>query len=281
MTLLRSLPDRWRAYRHARRAAGERKRLRKAVARLESLNVRRRRDAIRDLYGLGTPEATAALVRALNDPDPQVRLDVGDRLAHLEAPEALGPLLRLFESDPDSWVRCMAGLYLNRFDDPRGPDAWIAALSDPDPQVIGSACNGITRRRITGAIPALFRLLDDVRGGVHVEVCGTLAELGVRDARATETLFSLLEDPSGYVRRGSWRALIDLGVRDARIIATLEALKGDPAVSALERFTSELAAGPRRKGERGGLFATYRTIDDLLEEARRPPAGAVEPGESA
>ncbi len=279
--MLQNLSDRWRAFQRERRAAREREQLEKVLAALETGGPQARFNAIGALCGLGSPEAVAALIGTLDDPVPWVRIDAGQALALVEAPEAMEPLLRLFRSDPDHEVRRMSGVFVSVYDDPRIVAAWLAALADPHPGVIASACSGIRRRRVTAAIPALFELLYDLRSSVRREAGTTLVALGARDDQILETLFELLDDPDSSVQKDACAALLDLGIRDDRIVAALQSAAADPRMKAMEQFAREVIVpftSARRKrrsraapDERNQDRPTYRTIEDLLAEARRPP----------
>jgi len=229
------LTNAWMKFRADLRA-NERVPLATALANLRDPDPDVRSNATRCLSRLGGEAAITALVSAMEDPEPRVRAGAALALGTLNAHAGLDALLHHLRHDDAGHVRTMCASFLDRFDDPRIPGAFLEALEDPEWKVVSSACVGL---ELLGSMEAASRLLP------------------------------LLGHPQKFVRERACSALVALGRRDSRIITTLEELTADPELEERERFGQELTAllAEELPDE---TPPNQRTLRDLLEEARRP-----------
>lgn len=96
-----------------------------------------------------SPDAVPGLIRALQDPDSQVREKAALGLGWRSDPRALAPLIGALR-DSDSQVREKAALALGSLADPRAVAPLEAALNDPDDQVREKAATGLMLIRMGG-----------------------------------------------------------------------------------------------------------------------------------
>lgn len=133
--------------------------------------------AVRALAAIGTPRAVAALIAALEDPDPDVRACAVVGLASLRPSEAVEPLVvRL--SDPSAYVARLAADALARIGTPAVP-ALIAALGDENVAARAGAARALCAIQPEEAIPALCAALDDPSALVTYYAEEALEQMGV------------------------------------------------------------------------------------------------------
>lgn len=191
-----------------------------------------------------TPQAIPALMQALADEAPGVRLEAVIALGSLDASEAIDPIAELMRSDPDEEVRCYAASALSDLSDPRaaerlsapGDDAtetlraraariWALgathsasalptlceALHDAEAEIRLSAVQGMksllafTREGVSSALPALCEAAADLDRDVRCQVIEALALL--EDPQAVPTLLRAVADPDAEVRAQAYLAL--------------------------------------------------------------------------
>ena len=119
-------------------------------------------------------EATRPLIRALDNPDAQVRAGAARALGRIKNAAAVQPLIDRLQSDSDPRVRTRVATALGEI-------------------------------RAGSAIPALSAAVADSSTTVRRAVVAALAAM--RDDRATEALISALQDSDADVRRRAARAL--------------------------------------------------------------------------
>jgi HEAT repeat protein len=215
----------------------------------------RRREAVDKLDAYGADEARPYLLKALEDPDLEVRVRAALSIGRHHLTEATPRLVALVE-DPEPRLRAAAveaiGLVRGAGSEPdaRSLGALERALGDSDPAVRQAALVAIgrlDRDRAQAVTVALAARLDDDNAGVRQRACDVLGRLG--DARAVIPLLARLGDGSRDVRAAALDALGQLG--DERAAPAMIRLLADPAeevraqaVQALGRVRARAAVGP-------------------------------------
>ncbi|MGQ9767263.1 MAG: HEAT repeat domain-containing protein [Anaerolineae bacterium] len=204
---------------------------------------------------LRSPQAIAALIRALADPEPIVRWHAAEALAAQEAghafpalvaaladpeplrragaAEALGGLggeaatlaLRPHLSDADPGVRAAVAAALGRIGDPTVVTDLLPLLDDADPDVVRAAAAALGRLGSTAATMPLAQAL--VRPGQPLLVRRALAAalMHVPHPNAQPQLLAVLTDPDPQVRAYAAQALGQVGSEAAH--APLKFLRAD------------------------------------------------------
>ncbi len=133
--------------------------------------------AVRTVAAVGTPEAAAELIAALQDPDPDVRACAVVGLAALHPPEAVAPLIATL-SDPSAYVARLAADALARIGAPAVP-ALVAALQEGDTATRIGAARALSIIGPQEAVPALCAALDDPSALVTYYAEEALDKLGI------------------------------------------------------------------------------------------------------
>jgi len=133
--------------------------------------------AVRTLAAVGTDEAVALLIEALDDPDPDVRACAVVGLAGLRSEEAVGPLVAHL-ADPSAYVGRLVADALGRFGAVAVP-ALIAALKEGDVATRAGAARALSAIQPQEAIEALCRALDDPSAIVTYYAEEALDKMGV------------------------------------------------------------------------------------------------------
>jgi HEAT repeat protein/beta-lactamase regulating signal transducer with metallopeptidase domain len=239
------------------------------------------------------PDAVAALVNALDDPDRQVRLSALASLAEMndvravpgamqaltsDDPEmrrnavyllgemgdrrALPGLLPLLD-DPDRQVRRTAARALGEFQDSTAIAALSRALqTDSDPEVRKTSAWALGEIEDPRAIPALVQALQsDESAEVRATAAWALGE--IQDASALDALGAAVRDENPDVRRQSIRAIGEID--DRRAVPVLVPLldDGDPEVRKLAVWALSELEDPST------LDALGRATTDSNVEVRR------------
>lgn len=108
---------------------------------------------------LGDPEASPALIDALDDSDPTTRLYASWALGTIGASSAVDPLLER-AGDDDPGVRKMVVYALGNIGDPRAITRLQAALSDPDRDVSWNAAVALAQLGDGAGEAQLLQMLD-------------------------------------------------------------------------------------------------------------------------
>ena len=168
---------------------------------------------------LEDPAAVPALIRALEDEEPAVRVSASKALGRLRDHRALEPLVNLLD-DESSPVRESAGTSLGRLGDagaarapgaveePSAVTALIRALEDEEQTVRVSAARALGGLRDPRGFEPLVNLLEDEDCHVRAAVAGSLGGLG--DVRAVPHLNAALDADEMMVRRAAERSLEQL-----------------------------------------------------------------------
>jgi HEAT repeat protein/beta-lactamase regulating signal transducer with metallopeptidase domain len=155
--------------------------------------------------GDGGSRAVVALVTAISDDDPSVRLSAAETLGKFRDPRAVQALIQALRQDPDPKVRAMAAWALGEIEDPAAVPALSSALGDDDATVRVQAAEALGNIEDASAIDAL----GDVVGDPAVEVRRAAVEaLGnMDDARVVPLILPSLRDDDVEVRRSAADAL--------------------------------------------------------------------------
>ena len=155
---------------------------------LESSADETRENAAREIGGIGDPIAVPALIKALSDPDVDVRFEATKALGRLKSKNAFKQLIRLLneEDDPDICAEAVAALGEIGLPGAIGP--LIKKLDDSDRFVRASAARALGNLGEMGAVESLIHLMrndgiSDVREAATealVEIGGPEAERAIR-----------------------------------------------------------------------------------------------------
>jgi HEAT repeat protein len=175
-----------------------------------------RRAAARDLATLGANRGAPLALRALVDPDAEVRLAAADAAIRLRAAGATDVVAGWLNA-PDARLRRKACEVARALPSPRAVAPLARTLGDPDADVRLGAADALGHQASGDAVPPLLGRLDDPAPAVRIQIVASLARLG--DARAVVPLVGKVQDSSPEVREAVARALGDLG--DARASSAL------------------------------------------------------------
>lgn len=166
-------------------------------------------------YGPRAAPALPALLRAVDDPDPEVRKSA------LRAIEAIGPaaveavpMLKRALTDRDAGVRTAAGCTLAGLDHPT-PNALADLVErygseNVEEQWVTLRTLGRMGRAAPAALPHLLLALRDRRGSVRGEAALALGDAGARSALADLRRLAR-HDREEHVRRAARAALSQIG----------------------------------------------------------------------
>ena len=218
-----------------------------------------RRMAAHDLQTLGPARGGPLVLRALSDPDDEVRLAAADsaiRLRVAAATDIVIPWLGV----KDARAKKKACEVARALPNPRAVAPLARALGDPDQEVRQSAAEALGASGSPDAVAPLLGKLDDANPPVRIQIVYALARLG--DARAVVPLVGKVQDSSIDVRQAVARALGELGdarasqalllqLRDSNndvrkeSITALGRLRAPDAVDAIAPFAQERAPSLR------------------------------------
>lgn len=212
-----------------------------------------RRVAARTLGALATARATPLILRALSDPDTEVRTNAASAAIHHRITEAADVTLTWL-AERDVKLRVKACEVALAMPSPRAVPQLARALSDTDPVVRGACADALGVQGTPDAVVPLSGKIDDPTPAVRSQVARALARLG--DSRAIVPLVGKVQDSVVEVRRDVIRALGQLGdpratqalllaLRDTAIEVKIEALnalgrlRAESAVSAIAPLALE------------------------------------------
>lgn len=169
------------------------------------------------------------VVRALADPDPAVHRWTVIAAARCRRMDAMGPALRLLESETTLDRHCGA-LALGLLGAAAAPCAQELGpcLRDRDLGVRGAACFALAQCRSARAEDRaqLRALLRDTANVVQWAAAGALASVG--DDAGSERLRDAMAADDPWVRRDACMAAVTLGTADSSTLDALVARLGDP-----------------------------------------------------
>jgi HEAT repeat protein len=227
---------------------------------LKASDAARRRDAVDKLDAFGPDEARPLLLRALGDPDAEVRAHAATAIGRHHLVDAVPRLLQAL-GDADPRLRAAAAEALGAVlqgpgaNDPspeaiRAVEALERALGDGEHEVRESAVAALGRLPVSlgrRASVALTGRLDDEAAGVRQRAAEVLGHMG--EARAAVPLLARLGDTTREVRAAALEALALLG--DARTVPAMVRMLRDQAddvrataVTALGRLRAPAAISP-------------------------------------
>jgi len=226
------------------------------------VEVRRPDVMVKTVRGFTAPrDNVEALLRDLQDEDPQARADAVYELSFIPSPRTLPSLVQA-ASDTDAGVRRVAARALGRVGDEAGMRTLLDLLGDAVPEVRAAAVDALALfagravpplvdevRRETAAGPAGLRLESAVLG---------LGRVG--DDRGVAPLSEALRRGGTAARAAAARALGDLGLSPG--IPALRAALADPAPEVREAAARAIVtiAGP----------AAREVIEDYIAKETDP-----------
>jgi HEAT repeat protein len=182
-----------------------------------------------------------AIVRALEDSDPDVRRDCARALGRLGNPAALKPLFRLL-SDDNWFVRAEAAIALGKIGDPQAIGWLVQLLPDPDGYVRYSAIGALYDLATESSRPLLLRVLASAGPAQQFGIAVALARL--HDPAALAPLTSALKFNDAEVRRRATEALGECGLVEGTNALALFLMDPEPSVrvkaqAAIERIHAQ------------------------------------------
>jgi HEAT repeat protein len=236
------------------------------VRALDDDNPQVRMEACASLGDLGEPGTLTHLVKRLADGAPPVRQNAAIALGTIGHADGFEPLAEALREGPAD-LRFQAATSLAEIDPARAFDPVMRALDDKDPQVVGAAALALgaiakddTDRRETAKTALADHL--DAGGDARFDLAYALAELG--DSRGRETLATACTD-----EERAWDAVNALAeLRATEDLARAVADKKSVAVARVLAAGRLLAldsgsATPARTGFAEGSSDAARTV--LLE----------------
>ncbi|CAN5886544.1 hypothetical protein BH11MYX2_BH11MYX2_38770 [soil metagenome] len=144
-----------------------------------------RMEAASSLGELRDPSAITLLVKRLDDGAPAVRQHAAIALGSIGGGDACEPLAQALKSGPPD-LRFQAATSIAEIDGARAFEPLVAALADKDPQVVAAAALSLGAIEDKTAIDPLAKALDHKEAATRFDIAYALAELG--DARGREYL---------------------------------------------------------------------------------------------
>ena len=173
----------------------------------------------------GDGRAVLALIRAVSDEDPNVRLSATETLGKLRDPRAVQALIQALQQDPDPKVRAMAAWALGEIEDPAAVSALSTALrADDDEQVRVQAAEALGNIEDVSAIDALGEAVHDP--AVEVRRAAVEALGNMDDSRIVAMVIPSLGDEDVEVRRSAASALGN--TETSQVVEPLIAATRDP-----------------------------------------------------
>ncbi len=117
------------------RSANVSEELKRITGELENTDPYAREKAKADLIHLRGPEVAQELIRALNHPNPEVRIEIVRKLGVMEDPQTVNALARILEEDSDVRVRAAAIGTLGNIGGPEAVSALEKAQNDSNRQI--------------------------------------------------------------------------------------------------------------------------------------------------
>jgi len=239
--------------------------VRRCIENLESPNPRQRSQAAGELGEHHAVEAVPALIRVLNtDINTYVRTAAAEALGHIGDSQATFPLVDAMR-DSSSFVRRAAAIALGQLEAKEAQVALIHALDDPNLYVRRAAINAIGKLGIHDLGKVLLSRLDTGDPRMRRTIITALRRLKTNDA--IPTMVEMLE---GYMN--------EPGPRDLPVVKTLVIALGD--LHAKEAVPVLIAAVRGYVGARSLAAAALGQIGDVqacpvLVEALADPSASL------
>ncbi|MEO8797013.1 MAG: HEAT repeat domain-containing protein [Polyangiaceae bacterium] len=246
---------------------------------LESQDPAVRRTSAQQIKTLGSSRGAPLALKALSDPDVEVRLAAADSAVSLHVVQATEEVTAWL-GDREVRLRIAACNVARAMPNERAVAPLSRALGDSDPGVRAAAADALGAQNSPDAVAPLLGRLDDPTPAVRIQVARSLAKLG--DDRAVVPLVGKVEDSVVEVRQAIAAALGELGdkrasqalilqLRDANIdvrIGALEALgrlRTPDAVDAIAPFVVDRKPSLRQAALTAlGRIATPEAIRTLI-----------------
>jgi HEAT repeat protein/beta-lactamase regulating signal transducer with metallopeptidase domain len=181
--------------------------------------------AVRSLGQLGDTTVIAALIQALaNDTDDGVRRAAAWALGQLEQSSSVPALSTALRRDRDIEVRRNAAWALGQIEDAAAVDALAAVLTDPDHELRKKAVWALGQIEDVRAVPGLLVALRDTDPEMRSQAAWALGQIESKDA--VEGLGRAVSDSSREVRSQVAWALGQ--IEDASAVPALTRLLRDP-----------------------------------------------------
>ncbi|MBN1652986.1 MAG: HEAT repeat domain-containing protein [Deltaproteobacteria bacterium] len=226
-------------------------RLSRLKSEMRYADAARRREIIRLFAEYPSAEVGDALLNALEDDDPRVRLEAARCAAKVQLRKA-APVLLEWLRQPQIETRAQAVRTLGELADTSTLPVFVALLNDDQNEVRRAAASALGRLVAPELLEPLLGRLDDPDTTVRARVVRALGQLG--DPRAVEPILSRFDREAVEVRIEALSALGKLGDKRA-LNSLLEALSHG---SDEERFMAAAAIG-----ELGGDAAVDALSDSL------------------
>lgn len=150
-----------------------------------------RMEAASSLGEFRDPSAITLLVKRLDDGAPAVRQHAAIALGTIGSAEAFEPLAQALKSGPPD-LRFQAATSIAEIDGARAFEPLVAALGDKDPQVVAAAALSLGAIEDKTAVEPLAKALDHKQAATRFDIAYALAELG--DARGRDYLVAGLSE---------------------------------------------------------------------------------------
>jgi len=160
-------------------------------------DVRARKEAIKALRKLGSPEAVSALSLALADNDEEVRIAAIRALSRIGGDDALAAI-NSAALDEDPWIRSEAANALAQAGGSSATQYLDLAAQDEDPMVREAVVEALVDEHGVQAIGALTSALSDPDPNVRLMAVDALEEIGGH--AAYDALLQVSDDPDPAVR---------------------------------------------------------------------------------
>jgi HEAT repeat protein len=247
---------------------------------LASSDPATRHAAARDLPSLGAKRAGPLVMRALGDPDDDVRLVAADAAMRLRITGATDAMVSWLNA-ADPRLRRKACEVARALPNPHTVAPLSRTLGDPDADVRAAAAEALGHQSSPDAVPPLLGRLDDPAPAVRIAIVAALARLG--DPRAVVPLVGKVQDSAADVRQAVARSLGDLGdpraaaalvlvLRDANndvrrdALASLGRMHAADSVDAIAPFTTDRASPLRNAALSAlGRIATAEAVRLLVQ----------------
>jgi HEAT repeat protein len=168
----------------------------RVMAALTRMDDAERRVAIRRLRNENRRATFEACVDILDSPDEAVRISAAKVLPIVGAtPELAETLVNRLRHHPTPQVRSACAQILAKAELPEAADAVLAALDDPDDEVVKAACDYLARWGSRPAIEALLQTLCHHSWDVRLRACTALMDLDICNARVLMTVEELSTEP--------------------------------------------------------------------------------------
>lgn len=240
--------------------------------------------AAQALAALG-PQGIPALVKALYDPDGNVRDPAERALGKIGRPAipALIPVLR----QPDVHARCSAATALGWMysaGSPAVPDL-VKMLRNPDPKVRRCAAGALGMIGSPRAVPGLRALLSDPDSQVRLSAMTSLSFIKPPPRGAVPDVIKMLKDPNSFIRLEAPLALGTIGHGDPAAVEPLVQVLNSTARSDYDNRV-DAAMGLGRLGPVAAPAVRALTFalisgDSSLRYAAARALGKIGPGAKA